>query len=298
MLMDKIKKYSEQTIGIAGTFFCIAVFVHAPSFPTPDKLLIFLTFVFMMFKQAAAMLKRLLPFVAVILVYESFRSVADKINSHVNYTLAPTIDKLMFGNLPTVYLQNWLWDGHVRWYDFVFYLAYMLHFIVPISLAILIWKTREKYYWQVISTYVVTAFAAFITFFLFPAAPPWLAAQYHVIQPITRISSDVWFALGIEDFPSFYNHISPNPVAAIPSLHAAWATLLVIFVYKLYGRRWAALAAIYPFLIYVGTVYQGEHYAFDELSGIAYAVAAYFATPYLLRALKTKSTKKPSKAKS
>jgi membrane-associated phospholipid phosphatase len=87
----------------------------------------------------------------------------------------------------------------------------------------------------------------------------------------------------LNDFPSVYNHISPNPVAAIPSLHAAWATLLVIFVYKLYGKRWALLACVYPFLIYVGTVYQGEHYAFDELTGILYAAAAYLATPYLMR---------------
>jgi hypothetical protein len=281
--MDYVKRYGEQVIGVIGTFFCLAVFIHAPSFPTPDKLLIFLVFVFMIFKQAVAMLKRLLPFVAVILVYESFRSVANKLNSHVNYTLAPHIDKLMFGNLPTVYLQNWWWHGHVRWYDFAFYLAYMLHFIIPICLAILVWKTREKWYWRMVNTYLVSAFAAFVTFFLFPAAPPWLAAQHGVIQPITRVSSDVWFALGLKDFPSFYNHISPNPVAAIPSLHAAWATLLVIFVYKLYGKKWALLACIYPFLIYVGTVYQGEHYAFDELTGILYAVAAYFATPYIMR---------------
>jgi membrane-associated phospholipid phosphatase len=66
-------------------------------------------------------------------------------------------------------------------------------------------------------------------------------------------------------------------------LHAAWATLLVIFVYKLYGKKWALLSSIYPFLIYVGTVYQGEHYAFDELTGILYAFAAYFATPYLMQ---------------
>jgi hypothetical protein len=262
--MEIIKKYSEQVIGVLGTIFCLVVFIREPSFPTPDKIMIFLTFVFMCLKQAVAMLKHLLPFVAVILVYESFRSVANKLNTHVNYLFAPTIDKFMFGNLPTVYLQNWMWRGHVQWYDFVFYLAYMLHFIIPIALAILIWKTREKYYWRVVTTYIVTAFAAFITFFLFPAAPPWMAAQSHYIQPITRISSDVWFALGLADFPSVYNHLSPNPVAAIPSLHAAWATLFVIFIYN-------------------GTVYQGEHYAFDELAGIVYAFAAYAATPYLMR---------------
>jgi membrane-associated phospholipid phosphatase len=282
--VKKIKPYLEQTAGMLGTVWCLAIFIHEPSFPTPDKLLIFLAFVFMIFKQLVPMLKRLLPFVVILLTYESFRSFANKLNSHVDYLTAPHFDKFVFGNLLTVYLQNLLWTGHVRWYDFVFYLAYMLHFIIPIGLAILVWKTREKYYWRVVTTYLVCAFAAFITFFLLPAAPPWLASENHYIQPIVRISSDVWASLGLHDFPSVYNHLSPNPVAAIPSLHAAWATLLVIFAYTLYGKRWALLASTYPFLIYVGTIYEGEHYAFDVIAGIVYAFAAYSATPYILRA--------------
>jgi membrane-associated phospholipid phosphatase len=277
------KKILMRIAGVVGTIVCLAAFIHAPSFPTPDKLVIFLAFVFMIFDQAWAMLKRLLPFVVLLLFYESFRSLADQINKNVNYLFAPHMDKLIFGNLPTVTLQGWLWKGSVSWYDYIFYLAYMMHFILPIGLAILVWKTREKFYWRVVSTYLVVAFAAFITFFLFPAAPPWLASQNHYIEPLRRISSDVWAGLGLHNFPSVYNHISPNPVAALPSLHAAWATLLIIFVYRLYGRRWAALASLYPFLIYVGTVYEGEHYAFDVISGIVYAVAGYLATPYIMK---------------
>lgn len=280
--MAKNKPRALQIIGVVGVFTCIVLFILRPSFPTPDKLIIFLTFVFMVFSDALRMLKRLLPFVAVLLAYESFRSVADHLNSHVDYTFAPHMDHILFGGLPTVYLQDLLWHGQVSWYDFVFYLAYMLHFIIPIALAILVWKTREKNYWRFVNTYILTAFAAFVTYLAFPAAPPWLASQNHYIEPITRISSNVWSALGLQDFPSFYNHISPNPVAAVPSLHAAWATLLVIFVYKLYGRRWVLLAAIYPLLIYIGTVYQAEHYGLDIILGIIYALAAYKVTPYVM----------------
>lgn len=280
--MAKNRKLVLRFIGLAGTLFIIATFIHTPSFPTPDKLLIFLAFVFMIFNQAWAMLKRLFPFVAILLFYESFRSVADQINKNVNYMLAPHFDRLFFGNLPTVTLQGWLWKGHLSWYDYVFYLAYMLHFILPIGLAILVWKTREKSYWRVVSTYLVVAFSAFITFFLLPAAPPWLASQNHYIEHIRRISSDVWAGLGLHNFPSVYNHLSPNPVAAIPSLHSAWAMLLVLFIYKLYGLRWALLGSIYPFLIFIGTIYEGEHYAFDVLTGIIYAIAGYLATPYIM----------------
>jgi membrane-associated phospholipid phosphatase len=260
-----------------GTLVCVVLFVRTPSFPTPDKLLVFLTFVFMCFGQALEMLKRLVPFVALLLVYESFRSVADLVNSNVHYSFMARFDEWLFGRLPTAQLQQWWWHGHVQWYDFVFYVTYMLHFVFPIILAIFVWKLRDSFYWRLITMYVVLSFAGFLTYLFYPAAPPWMASDHGYIQPITRISSHVWYAMGIHDFPSLYNKIAPNPVAAVPSLHAAYAALLSIVVFKLFGKKWGTLTLIYPFLICLGTVYLGEHYAFDAILGIGYAFGAYFA---------------------
>lgn len=279
--VQKIKQFLLPSVGVAGALICVVLFIRQPSFPTPDKLVVFLTFVFMIFRQALEMLKRLLPFVVLLLVYESFRGIADKLNSHVNYTLAPHVDKALFGNLPTVYLQNWLWRGHTSWYDVVLYIPYMLFFIVPLGLALLVWKTRAKEYWRVVGTYLLLFFGAFLTFLIMPTAPPWLASQNGYIEPIVRVSSSVWFSLGIHNFPSVYNHIAPNPVAAVPSLHAGVSTLFSLFVFKLYGRRWGMLSLLYPVLIYIGVIYEGEHYAFDVISGIAYALAAYWLAPRL-----------------
>ena len=276
------QKRFGQIIGAAGSIVSVGLFVRQPSFPTPDKLFVFLLFMFMAYGQAWELFKRLFPFVSVILIYESFRSVADKLNTRVDYLLAPHADRFIFGNLPTVYLQNWLWRGHTSWYDYVLYIPYLFHFILPLGLAILVWKTRASQYNRGVMTYLVVAFGSFLTFFFFPAAPPWLASQNHYIQPITRISSDVWAGLGLHDFPSVYNHIAANPVAAVPSLHAAWATLFLIFVWNLYGRRWGLVAAIYPFLIFFGTIYEGEHYAFDVFLGMIYAVIGYQITPWLI----------------
>jgi membrane-associated phospholipid phosphatase len=281
--MLKNKNLPQSLIGAAGALACLAIFIHEPSFPTPDKLIVFLFFVFLFFERLVEGAKRFGPFIFLTLIYESFRGIADQLNTHVHYSLVPHLDKLLFGNLPTVYLQNWLWRGHTSWYDFAFYLPYFLHFIIPLGLGLLIWHNRDRHFWRVMNTFLVVAFAAFVTYLVFPAAPPWLASQNHYIQPITRISSEVWASLGIHDFPSLYHHISANAVAAVPSLHAAWATLLFIFVYKLYGRRWAVLAAIYPFLIFIGTIYEGEHYAFDVITGIVYALAGYLITPWLMK---------------
>ncbi len=277
-----------QVIGAAGTAAGLSIFIANPSFPTPDKLIIFLFFFMMIFKQAFFVLKRLLPFVAILLVYDSFRGIADNLNTHVNYTFMIDADRFLFGSLPTTTLQNWLWNGHVQWFDIALYLPYMLHFVLPVGMAIVIWESRRKHYWNYVAAFSIVSFAAFFTFLLFPAAPPWLAVENGYIEEIRRISSDVWFALGINDFPSVYNQISPNPVAAMPSLHAAWATLLCIFIFKFFGRRWGSLSLLYPFAIFIGTVYQGEHYVIDVLVGIIYALGAYFSVPYLVRFIERK----------
>lgn len=280
MAYPKIFKIS----GVIGTVVCIWLFIAAPSWPTPDKLFVLLLFIFMIFGQALEALKRLGPFIGLILIYESFRSLAVSLNHYVNYTFMPTFDRALFGgNLPTKVLQNLLWRGSAQWYDLLFYIVYMLHFVLPVALAVLLWKKREKHYWNYITTLVTLSFMAFLTFLIFPAAPPWLASEKGYIEPIVHVSTYVFQALGIRDFPSFYNKISPNLVAAVPSLHTAYSVLLAFFVWKLFGKKWGLFSCIYPFIILISIVYMGEHYVFDLIAGVLYAALAYKCSPYILK---------------
>lgn len=262
------------------------VFALQPSFPTPDKLFVVLTFVAMFLGRTKEYLKHFVPFVLLLLVYESFRGFVPYLNTHVNFLWMPEVDRLLFfGHLPTELLQNWLWHGYVQWYDFVFYGAYTLHFVLPFALAVLVWLKTDKDYWRVVGSFLIVSFAAFATFLAFPAAPPWMAADMKLIEPITRVSSHVWAAFGIHDFPSVYNKISPNPVAAVPSLHAAYAFLVALHVTTLFKQKWRLLIWVYPALIWVGTIYQGEHYAIDAILGILYGAGAYFAAPHVVKFL-------------
>lgn len=277
-----MRKHLSEIVGVLGVIACVFIYLQAPSWPTPDKLLVLLTFVFMIFKKGVALLKRLSPFVVLLLVYESFRGLVPHLNGNVNILWMPGVDVALFGTLPTITLQNWLWNGQVQWYDFVIYIVYMLHFVLPVGLALLVWRLRPQHYWRVIASFIVLSFAGFLTFLAFPAAPPWMAARDGHIPPITRVSSEVWASLGVKDFPSVYNKISPNPVAAVPSLHAAYATLLAVIVITLFRSKWRYLILVYPVIIYFGTVYQGEHYVVDALAGIVYAGLAYRFTPNLI----------------
>ena len=260
----------------------VALFILKRNFWTPDTLFLIMLAVAVVFGQARQFIYRFLPFVGLLLVYDSFRGIADDLNSTVHYVEMIHADQLLFGgSLPTVVLQQWWWHGGVQWFDFYFYLLYTMHFAVPIILAVLIWKLRDSLYWPFVCALLLLSFSGFVTYVLFPAAPPWLASDQGLIPQIHRISSDIWYAMGITNFSEVYNSLSPNKVAAVPSLHAAYPLLFLLFATKLWGWRKVWWLAIYPVSIWIGIVYLGEHYVIDAILGALYALAAYHITMLL-----------------
>ncbi|SRR6266550_1500111 len=268
-------KFWLQCVVVLGV---AAIFIFKRNFWTPDTLFVVLLALAVAFGQARAFLIRFVPFIGLLLVYDSFRGIADNLNHLVHYTEMIDADRFLFGGiLPTDWLQQLWWHGHVQWYDFYFYFLYTLHFVAPVLVAVLIWRKRDQLYWPYVWAFVVLSFAGFLTYVLFPAAPPWMASDNGYIEPIHRISSDIWYAMGVTNFSEVYSQLSPNEVAAVPSLHAAYPLLMVLFVARAFGWRRVWWLLFYPASVWIGIVYLGEHYAIDALLGIAYAAVAYAA---------------------
>lgn len=264
-----------QIVGVLGTVEFIILFAIRPYNITPDKLFLFLLFVFMAVRHARELMIRLGPFVLILLVYESLRGLAPLINGRVEYEWMVRMDERLFGSLPTATLQDLWWTGDVRFLDYLFYMAYLGHFVIPVALALAIWRWRESEYWRYLTTLVIVSFAGFATFVAFPAAPPWMAAERGIIEPIDRIGYDLWASVGVSNFRTLYSEVAPNTVAAVPSLHAAYAIIVGIAAFRLFGVRIGLIASIHPLLVCVGIVYLGEHYAIDAIVGAVYAVGAY-----------------------
>jgi membrane-associated phospholipid phosphatase len=268
-------------IVLLGVFF-----LFKRNFWTPDTLFAVFLVVFIVMGQARNFLVRFAPFVLLLLAYDSFRGIADDLNTYVNYWPMISFDQNVFGILPTETLQQWWWHGSLQWYDFYFYFLYTLHFLMPVALAILIWKLHPRLYWQFVAALVGLSFAAFITYIIFPAAPPWLASDLHMIEPIHRISTDLWFAMGIDDPSALYNKLSPNLVAAVPSLHSAYPMLFTLFIWRMFTIKKTWWVGVYPLSMWVGVVYLGEHYVFDVIFGAGYAIIAYFVAERAFVALR------------
>ncbi|WP_051712828.1 phosphatase PAP2 family protein [Spirillospora albida] len=273
------RRFWVFALRVCGVLLLLYVVTRKVVFWTPDAVFLILLALFAIFGQSRVFLMRLGPFLALLMLYQSFAGIADDLNDNVHYTAMIEFDRwLTGGRLPTEWLQEHLWRGGDQWYDFYFYLLYTFHFVAPLLLATVLWKKRPALYWPFVICFVGLSMAAFLTYLLYPAAPPWMAAQDGYIEPIHRVTGNVWSAMGGGAYDSFYRQLSPNAVAAVPSLHSAYPLLIAVFAAKAFGWRWSWPLLVYPVSIWIGVVYFGEHYVVDVLLGVLYALAV----PYLL----------------
>jgi hypothetical protein len=255
----------------------LVLFLH--SLWTSDVLLILVLLWMLVSGKERKFYHDFAPFIVMMLAYGSLRIIAETLSRRVHVMTMIDFDRWLGGGvLPTVWLQDHLYHGHLHWYDYYFYLLYLAHFLFPVLLGVLIWVKRRAEYTRYISALVALTFLGFITYIVYPAAPPWLAAEQGVIPPIQKLATDIWFSLGIHNFPAIYHNLNPNLVAAVPSLHAAYPVLFWLFVHRLFGWKYSLPFLIYPLSVWLGIVYMGEHYVFDVLLGGVYAVAVYSLT--------------------
>jgi hypothetical protein len=232
---------------------------------------------------ARGFVRDFLPFIALVLLYEEARGVAHSLHPRPFYEPMLTIDRWIgLGQVPTIRLQEWLWHGHLEWYDHAFSLLDRLHFIVPPTLLLLIWLERREVFYRCAATLLAVSFAGAATFLLFPAAPPWLASKHGLLPHVARIGYIEGGNSPVSTSKSWIEtHLLGNPVAAVPSLHAAYALLVLLFACAWRGR--AGLWALpYTLGMWFTVVYLGDHYVADIVIGAAYAGIAWIAVPHLL----------------
>jgi membrane-associated phospholipid phosphatase len=219
-----------------------------------------------------------LPFFALLVAYDRLRgavSVAPG-QAHVDAQLA--FDKALGGGeVPTVWLQQHLWHaGHPRWYDYGVWAVYMTHFFAVWVTAAVIWRVARERFRRYAATAVALSLSAFATYWAFPAQPPWITGESIRMASVDRIVPEVWGQLGVGTAQSVYeNRDFVNPVAAMPSLHAAFPLMLLLFFWS--AGRWVRLAlGLYTLAMAFTLVYGGEHFVADILAGWAMALAVHW----------------------
>ena len=219
-----------------------------------------------------------LPLAAVLLAYDFLKGRTDSIAGHTYTYPQIRFDEALFGGTaPTVTLQRWLYTpGSPHVWDYLLTLVYLTYFVVPLVVAALIWQFRHAWFGRYALMLVMLAAMALVTYAVFPATPPWLAALQHDIPHVSRVISGLAGAMHIKMSRAFGSRDAyVNPIAAVPSLHFAVTTAIALFFWSR-TRRWRWVLVAYPIAMGFSLVYLGEHYVFDLVVGGIYAVIAYY----------------------
>ncbi len=216
-----------------------------------------------------------LPFLAVMLIYDLVRGAADQAGAPVHYTPQLDADRALFGGtVPTVWLQDRLYDGGApRWWEVGPALVYASHFVVPFVVAGVLWQRDRERWLAFTGRFVSLSFLATLGFLAFPAAPPWLASRRDLLPPISRTSPRGWSILELDVASRLIDkgQKASNLVAAIPSLHAGYTVLLLVFLWPRASRRLRVVLVAYPVVMGFVLALTGEHYVVDVLAGWAAA---------------------------
>jgi membrane-associated phospholipid phosphatase len=224
------------------------------------------------------------PFVSFLFIYDIARSFANRLMP-TNVNVPIDGDKLLFaGRVPTVWLQDHLWHGvnNVRWYDYAAFGVYMTYFFATLLVGAALWIFAYHRFRRYVAAVGVLTITGFLTYVLFPAAPPWYASDAGSIGHSERLTGIVWS----HTLPGFSTVVKSsqslaNPVAAMPSLHAGFTLLIVLTLWKS-ARWWARIPlAAYPVLMGFTLVYFAEHYVVDILAGWVYAACVYVAVEWV-----------------
>jgi membrane-associated phospholipid phosphatase len=219
------------------------------------------------------------PVLTVLVGYDYSRGIA-------THGLAPHItamiraDELLAGGrLPTLWLQQHLYDpGRVHWWDVFASAVYLSHFVAVPGVATVLWLRRRQMWSAFVRRWLFLSIGGVATYLGYPAAPPWWASLHGYLgEHVERLSARGWAALGLDSTGPLFDQgqALANPVAAMPSLHAAFSMFLAVFFLPRVRRQWRPLLFAYPLAMMFTVLYCGEHYLVDVLAGWTYVLATF-----------------------
>jgi membrane-associated phospholipid phosphatase len=124
--------------------------------------------------------------------------------------------------------------------------------------------------------------AGFLTYHLYPAAPPWYFHTHGCLVDLAASASEgpnlarVDGMLGVHYFSGMYGRAS-DVFGAMPSLHCAYAWIVVMEGWAVFGKAWRAASVGFFVLMVFAAVYLDHHWLLDVVAGIGYGLVVVTA---------------------
>jgi hypothetical protein len=160
---------------------------------------------------------------------------------------------------PELSLDRWLAGHHTLglilsdYYD-------NAHFVVTLGVLGYLWWRRTDLYRPLRNSLVLVNVLAFIVFWCYPVAPPRMLKGFTDVVASTGAFGS-WHTGALAS--------QANQLAAMPSLHMAWAAWCALALWRISKRSWVrVLAVIYPCMTALAVLSTGNHFLLDVLAGL------------------------------
>jgi membrane-associated phospholipid phosphatase len=168
--------------------------------------------------------------------------------------------------------------------DVVCGFAYLVFVAEYITAALFLFFTRRfellrLFGWSFFTVNVM----GFITYFIYPSAPPWYVSQYGLGPALMHVKPGQAGAARFDQIfgTHFFDQIYGRGIdvyGAYPSLHVVYPFMVAVLTFLTPALRWFRAPAIaFYLLMCVSAVYLQHHWMEDLLLGTAYAIVTLLA---------------------
>jgi membrane-associated phospholipid phosphatase len=134
-------------------------------------------------------------------------------------------------------------------------------FTVLCATLLFMYLRRHERFAKFRNTVLLANVIGLIGYVVVPTAPPWMFASYGFVDGVNHSTGAI--------------AAMANPYAAMPSLHAADALIVGIFMYRACRHWWAKAAwALWPAWVWFCVMATANHYLLDVVAGIGVGIVA------------------------
>jgi membrane-associated phospholipid phosphatase len=178
-------------------------------------------------------------------------------------------------------VHDWLQTHSALWLDLLCAIPYGTFLFTVIAFAIFLLLRAPptavvRFSW----TFFVMSFLGFVTYHLYPAAPPWyfhahgcaVDIRAHASEGPNLARVDAW--LGVRYFGSLYGR-SNDVFGSVPSLHVAYPALIAIEGWRWLSAPGRVVTLAFAALMCFAAVYLDHHWIVDVVLGLLFCVVSY-----------------------
>ncbi len=275
-LQEKVITQPSVQTGIGLAFLGLVILAGWAIIGKPDNI----------GRRTLTIFRDFLPFALMYLIYESIHTIGPSLHGITYDTALSKIDLALFRSEAYVDFPMAIFrTSHYRLAAYYLAFCYSVVFVVYWGLGIFLRGTRARLVFRrYMLSVLMTSLFAYLSYILVPAQGPYESFVRNDIAAQFGHWSSYAGALSITSFADNIRIMHPGGQAAFdafPSLHTAWAVLMIGFTAR-HVPRLLWLIVPWAFGTILGAIYFQQHYLIDLVAGIPLAVAGCYAAHLLL----------------